>query len=77
MLANFLLEAVHAMYRGLPPRGERAQRKQKAYIVDALSAYFLVYMTQFKIHNASIIDAEWWNKFVTSIVCNSTEHVRW
>ena len=39
--------------------------------MDALSAYFPVYMTQFKIHNASIIDAEWWNKFVTSIVCKS------
>ena len=77
MLANFLLEAVHAMYRGLPLRGERAYRKQKAYIVDTLSAYFPVYMTQFKIHNAPIIDAGWWNKFVTSIVCNSTEHVRW
>ena len=65
------------MYRGLPLRGERWLRGKKAYIVDALSAYFPVYMTQFEIHNVSIIDAEWWNKFITSIVRKSTEHVRW
>ena len=68
MLANLLLEAVHAMYRGLP---------LKAYIVDALSSYFPFYMTQFELYNVSIIDVEWWNKFVTSIVRKSTEHVRW
>ena len=66
------------MYRGLPLRGEGGLREnKKSYIVDALSAYFPVYMTQFEVHNVSIIDAEWWNKFVTSIVCKSTEHVRW
>jgi hypothetical protein len=76
MLANFLLDAVHGMYRGLPLRGEIGLRGKKTNIVDALSAYFPVYMTQFEI-SLTIIDAEWWNKFVTFIVRKSTEHVTW